>query len=333
MPSGKEPTSREIAYASVLFSASSVGMMSGNKWATQYMPLPSTLVILQAIVTVVLLMPQKDVYKLSPPIIKKWIPVAALFSAMLFTSMKSFLFVNVSTILVYRNVSAVISTVVEFFVRGKKTNANVIASEITIVAGCVIYGWGQIEFNWWGFFWIVMNVLAQVAYGNLVKVYLHTITTPDGKELSKYTCSYYNNVLCLPFILCTLFIWGEHNKMEGVLSGISTIGWFAVGVTCIVGYFISTSGFGLQKLVSATTFLVVNNMVKIANILIGILFLNDKLVGWGAILGCSLSLGAGVWYSWEQNRIQQRAAEAAERAKREEATTVDSPTNKGEGAV
>eukprot|EP01006_Ploeotia_vitrea_P040952 TRINITY_DN66474_c0_g1_i1.p1 TRINITY_DN66474_c0_g1~~TRINITY_DN66474_c0_g1_i1.p1 ORF type:complete len:321 (-),score=12.96 TRINITY_DN66474_c0_g1_i1:100-1062(-) len=312
------PSTKDVATASFLFSASSIGMMSGNKWATLYMPLPSTIILFQVITTAILLFPQKNVSKLSLPIVIKWIPVAALFSAMIFTSMRTFLYVNVSTILVYRNVSSIVSTVVEYFVRGKKASFNTVASEVTIVLGCVIYAWGQLQFNWRGFFWIVLNVLAQVAYGNLVKVYLHTIKTPDGKELTKYTCSYYNNVLCLPFILATLIIWGEHTKVADTLSNMIPMGWVAVSFTCVVGYFISTSGFGLQRLVSATTFLVVNNMVKIANILIGILFLNDKLVGWRAVLGCCLSLGAGIWFSWEQNRLQQLASKTpAKRSKRQ----------------
>ena len=99
----------------------------------------------------------------------------------------------------------------------------------------------------------------------------------------QYTCAYYNNFLCLPFFLLTFFIWGEHNTILANAERVSTWGWAMVVFTCVCGYCLATSGFGLQKLVSATTFLVVNNMVKIANILLGMVFLNDrsaaKLVG------------------------------------------------------
>uniref|UniRef100_A0A7S4FJH3 Sugar phosphate transporter domain-containing protein n=1 Tax=Eutreptiella gymnastica TaxID=73025 RepID=A0A7S4FJH3_9EUGL len=293
----------EIILATVYFSVASIGMMTGNKVATNHLPLPSTLIILQAVATCAPLAVSSQVIGLQKALCVKWLPVAALFAAMLFTSMQSFLYCTVSTILVFRNVATICSTVVEYFVRGKKANVQIVASELTIIAGCVVYGWGQLGISWLGFFWIMLNVAAQVAYGNLVKVYLSTLRDDRGQELSKYTCAYYNNFLCLPFFLLTFFIWGEHNTILANAERVSTWGWAMVVFTCVCGYCLATSGFGLQKLVSATTFLVVNNMVKIANILLGMVFLNDRFSSFSAAAGCIVSLGAGVWYSYEQNKL------------------------------
>ena len=305
-PTGPMTQSKEVAMAAAWFAASSIGMMTGNKVATNHLPLPSTLVMLQAMATCVPLAVNKDVLGLEKKLVIKWLPVAALFSLMLFTSMQSFLYCTVSTILVFRNVATVCSTVVEFLVRGKKANVNIVLSELTIILGCVIYGWGQLGISWWGFFWIMMNVAAQVAYGNLVKVYLNTLKDGKGQDLSKYTCAYYNNLLCLPFFMVTFFIWGEHNKIATNVATISPWGWGIIVFTCLCGYFLATTGFGLQKLVSATTFLVVNNMVKIANILLGMMFLNDRFTSIWAAVGCIVSLGAGVWYSYEQNKMNSQ---------------------------
>lgn len=81
----------------------------------------------------------------------------------------------------------------------------------------------------------------------------------------QYTCAYYNNLLCLPIFGITFFIWGEHNVVSLKVASVSPLGWGVIAFTCICGYYLATSGFGLQRLVSATTFLVVNNMVKIAD--------------------------------------------------------------------
>jgi len=293
----------EVIFALVYFSVASIGMMTGNKVATNHLPLPSTLIILQAVSTCLPLAVSSQVIGLQRALCIKWLPVAFLFAAMLFTSMQSFLYCTVSTILVFRNIATICSTVVEYFVRGKAANLPIIASELTIILGCVVYGWGQLGISMMGFFWIMLNVAAQVAYGNLVKVYLSTLRDDKGHELSKYTCAYYNNLLCLPIFVLTFFIWGEHYTISEKAAAVSPTGWILVAFTCVCGYCLATSGFGLQKLVSATTFLVVNNMVKIANILLGMAFLSDRFSSTWAAVGCIISLGAGVWYSYEQNRL------------------------------
>eukprot|EP00667_Euglena_gracilis_P012618 EG_transcript_12975 len=316
-----QPNPREIMLAVIYFSASSIGMMTGNKVATNHLPLPSTLIILQAIATCIPLATNAEVLGLQKKLCVKWVPVTVLFAAMLFTSMQSFLYCTVSTILVFRNVATICSTVVEYLVRGKKANLPIIASELTIILGCVIYGWGQLGISWLGFFWIMLNVAAQVAYGNLVKVYLSTLKDDNGQELSKYTCAYYNNLLCLPIFGITFFIWGEHNVVSLKVASVSPLGWGVIAFTCICGYYLATSGFGLQRLVSATTFLVVNNMVKIANILLGMFFLADRFSSAWAAFGCILSLGAGVWYSYEQNKLNSVSAKITAGSDSEEKKT------------
>ena len=92
------------------------------------------------------------------------------------------------------------------------------------------------------------------------------------------------------------------SKVESVTIG----GWAWVTITCVLGFMISTSGFGLQKLVSATTFLVVNNVTKFLNILLGLLFLNDS-IGFHDGGGCVIAIGAGAWYSYAQMRLQEKS--------------------------
>mmetsp|Transcript_39755 Transcript_39755/g.71234 ORF Transcript_39755/g.71234 Transcript_39755/m.71234 type:complete len:176 (-) Transcript_39755:162-689(-) len=174
----------------------------------------------------------------------------------------------------------------------------------------------------------MLNVAAQVAYGNLVKVYLSTLKDAKGQDLNKYTCAYYNNLLCLPFFMITFFIWGEQNSIVDKTTTISAWGWCIIIFTCACGYFLATTGFGLQKLVSATTFLVVNNMVKIANILLGMMFLNDRFTSSLAAFGCVVSLGAGVWYSYEQNKINQQPVPKESNSSDAEDDTKPSPGNK-----
>mmetsp|Transcript_5497 Transcript_5497/g.5918 ORF Transcript_5497/g.5918 Transcript_5497/m.5918 type:complete len:317 (-) Transcript_5497:130-1080(-) len=308
MPPAPSPQPTKSAFIAALlqFGVSSVGMMLGNKLAVDALPLPCALVIIQAIGTLALLsLFRSKIDRMRLDIVKQWFPIACLFTCMLYTSLKSFVYVNVSTVLIFRNIGAIVTTVVEYLVRGEVVNAEILMSEITIVLGAMMYGWGTANFSWTGFFWIMANVCAQVAYGVLLK---HRMDKrPAFKEMSKFTMSLYNNVLAIPMLATVLLLQGEHFVLQTSLSSVTPMGWFWISITCVLGFMISTSGFGLQKLVSATTFLVINNVTKFLNILLGVVFLQDKIIGWLDGLGCVVAILAGVWYSSAQSRQMQQS--------------------------
>ena len=199
------------------------------------------------------------------------------------------------------------TTVAEYYVRGTVVNANIIASEVVIVVGAVLYTGGAVDLSAQGMTWILSNVGAQVAYGILLK--LRIDSHPSLKKLSRFSMSMYNNVLATPMILVVLFVQGEHEQFSFVLPNVDTWGWFLVLLTCVFGFIISTSGFALQKLVSAATFLVINNLAKFINILLGVFVLNDRIIGWNGVGGCVLALGVGAWYSYEMMRLRNAKEE------------------------
>ena len=107
-------------------------------------------------------------------------------------------------------------------------------------------------------------------------------------------------------LLVVLVVQGEHQVMVQKLESVTFSGWAWVVITCVLGFMISTSGFGLQKLVSATTFLVVNNVTKFLNIFLGLVFLGDS-IGFHDGGGCVVAIGAGAWYSYAQMKLQDKA--------------------------
>jgi drug/metabolite transporter (DMT)-like permease len=223
----------------------------------------------------------------------------------LYTSMKSFVYSGVSTILVLRNVGAIVTTVVEYFVRGTKANAATYASEVVIVIGAILYTGGAVDATPTGLFWIFFNVICQVMYGVLLKHKMETV--PMIKELTNFSMSFYNNSLSIPMVFIVLLLQEEHHVAPEMIATATNTTWSLILLTCIFGFIISTSGFALQKLVSAATFLVINNLTKFVNILIGVYILHDRVVGWNGIGGCLLALGGGVWYSYEQMKLRAAA--------------------------
>ena len=292
-------------HAVLHFCISSIGMMLGNKLAVSALPLPCTLVIIQAIGTLALLVGTRSKMEMiKKDIAIQWLPIAALFTLMLYTSLKSFVYANVSTVIIFRNVGVIFTTIVEYFVRGEVVNVEVAAAELMIVAGAMIYGWSNADFSWVGLFWILFNVAGQVAYGVLVKTQMDR--RPHFKDMTKFTMSFYNNMLALPMLLIVLIAQGEHVVMLKKLESVTVSGWAWVVITCVLGFMISTSGFGLQKLVSATTFLVVNNVAKFLNILLGIAFLGDKISSRYDAAGSAVAICASAWYSVAVSRLHHK---------------------------
>jgi drug/metabolite transporter (DMT)-like permease len=297
-------TQAELLHALAQYCVASVVMMLGNKLAVTALPLACTLVIIQTIGTLVLLqLPycQKQMAPFSIKVAITWLPMAALFSAMMFTSLKCFAYAGVSTILTFRNAGTIATTVVEYFVRGTPVNARIILSEALVLFGAVLYANGAVDFSWLGTLWIAANITAQVSYFVMLKVYFDK--RPQLAALSKYSMSRYNNLLAIPFIAVMLVIQGEHTQMATKFAALTPTGVLFIALTCFFGFLISTSGFGLQRIVSATTFIIVNNLVKFANILLGIGLLGEKVTGPYAVTGCLVALLSGVWYSFEQARF------------------------------
>ncbi|ORC84348.1 GDP-mannose transporter [Trypanosoma theileri] len=289
-------------HAISVFCVSSVGMMLSNKLAVVALPLPCTLVLMQMVATLALLIPfRSQVERLKLQNVQKWIPVATLFAAMLYTSMKSFVYATVPTVIIIRNLGSIFTTVAEYYTLGERVNDEIILSQFVIFLGAVIYGWSNSTFTMIGLFWMLLNVFAQGFYGILVKHM--TSNVPEFSSATKYTLALYNNVMAMPMVF-VLFLFGEVMKLDSLLPRVTSFGWFWIGVTCILGFMISTSGFGLQKLVSAATFIVINNLTKFFNILIGVFIMGDSM-GFTDGSGCVIALAAGAWYSAARYRFKE----------------------------
>eukprot|EP00760_Papus_ankaliazontas_P035216 PhM_4_TR767/c0_g1_i1/m.35374/K15356/VRG4, GONST1; GDP-mannose transporter len=306
------PAVSAFVVALLQFTISSVGMMLGNKIALDPnyggLPLPCTVVLIQVMSTLFMLgvFCGAHVWHIRRETVTAWFPISLLFALMLYTSLRSLLYATVSTVIILRNVGAIFTTIVEYWVRGVHVSRNIFLSEIVIVIGAFMYGWHTANFTPHGFFWVFLNVAAQVCYGVLLKYRMDA--HPCIKDMTKYQMSLYNNALGLPLFALVWLMQGESAVLGEALERVTPVGSVIIASTCVIGFGISVSGFALQKLVSATTFLVINNLTKFLNILLGMMILKDRIVGVMDASGCLLALTAGAWYSYEQSRPAPRAA-------------------------
>ena len=244
-------------------------MMLGNKVALDPtyggLPLPCTLVLVQVGSTLLLLAVfcKAYIWHINLATAMTWFPISLLFALMLYTSLRSLLYATVSTVLILRNVGAILTTLVEYYVRGVTVTRNVLLSEILIVVGALMYGYNTANFTPKGFFWVLLNVAAQVCYGVLLKFRMDA--HPSIKEMSKYQMSLYNNTLGFPLFLIVWFLQGEASLLPAHLEKVTFLGVSIIAATCVIGFMISVAGFALQKLVSATSFLATTSQISLTS--------------------------------------------------------------------
>lgn len=85
------------------------------------------------------------------------------------------------------------------------------------------------------------------------------------------------------------------HRLGHVIHRDPTIG-IAVGLSCLVGCAISYTGLWFQHLVTATSFMVLGSLTKVAVIMFGIAFLRESS-GPLSLFGAALSLGGGYAYA------------------------------------
>merc|ERR1719440_2248436 len=84
-----------------------------------------------------------------------------------------------------------------------------------------------------------------------------------------------------------------------------------MALSCAIGLGISYFGLACQKAVSATSIMVIQNIVKVGVVMVGVVFFGDSLKSPIACAGIALSLGGSLYYSKIQIDMKQAAAEKA----------------------
>merc|ERR1719231_1189039 len=92
-----------------------------------------------------------------------------------------------------------------------------------------------------------------------------------------------------------------------------------MALSCAIGLGISYFGLACQKAVSATSVMVIQNIVKVGVVMVGVTFFGDSLKSPMACAGIALSLGGSLYYSKIQIDMKNAAAKKVDEGKKESA--------------
>ena len=223
-------------------------------------------------------------------IFKQFVPATGLFCTMLVTSLKAFQSASIAAVVVQRNLISLVTAAAEYVFLQRGMNKLALASLVGILAGALVFGAGDVEFDQLGYGWLLMNIVASSAFQILNKKLVH------GVELSSFGFSFFNNLISVAMLLVWALPSGALVEASSVV-GTSKVNNVALVLSCFLGFALSVSAFALSKEVSATTMMVVNNSNKFL-LVMGIELLNlGKPIGVQGWVGCVLAIAFAMLYT------------------------------------
>lgn len=294
---GVAMNSEKAPFAAVVFgwAYASISMSLLNKHAVMIFPFTALLVSLQMAITDVTLLAAEGrgmrCGKWSDLV--KWSAVPLLYTGVLATGLWALKVTTVSTVLVLRNVLPIFTLVAERSCLNKSGHVTVyvVLSMIVVVVGAVMYAYENVSVSPSAIGYVMLNCVVVV----LDRLLQKSLLSSDGFSLSPSFCLLVNNTVGILIMIVLAISTGEVWQWGDALSAADGSAWFWVCLTGLNGCCLGYLGIRTQKLVSATSFLMLQNANKVLLILLSVVIFGDIVTG-VPMAGCVLSMLGAFWY-------------------------------------
>lgn len=236
---------------------------------------------------------------------KQWAPVNIIFCLMLFTGMCSLKHNTVPMVTVFKNITNIFISAGEVYFFGAKVEMLVMLAFGVMLAGALAAAWNDVYITFTGLFWMSANCLSTAAYVLALK-----FATRDVK-LSKFGMVFYNNVLCVFFLLPAASMMGEV-RMFFNTNEVHTFDYFIKNLFAgFVGFFLNFASLNCVSVTGPTTYAIVGSLNKIPTTILGWLLFDSVITGetWFFI---AVSMCGGFIYSYAKiKESKQKTREAS----------------------
>jgi len=281
--------------------AAGVGMTAVNKRVAGEFQATCFLVIFQMLIAdgVILASSFSEMSFGSRYDLAKWMFVPLSFASILATGLWSLKEATMSTVLILRNVLPLMSFAAERWLMDASTTVSTITvlSMLTTLVGTLLYGCWNISVTPRGASLILLND-ALMVFDKLLQ--RHLLQSLDF-SVSLPLCMLLNNTVGILPILLVACVMGEFHQWPGAVMEASWAAWAKVLLSGMLGCSLGYLALQVQQLVTATTFLVLQNFSKVLVVCLGVLIFGDPISGISAV-GCALSIMGSAWYSYVQVR-------------------------------
>ena len=310
-------TDSKAFYASTPFAVGgymlcSATLLISNKYAIYKVEAPSFILFSQLLGTAIVVkafaaMGQIECDALEKEKLKKFLPVALIFLATIFSNMKSLQYANVETFMVFRFSTPLVVSIADYLFLGRKLpSPGSWACLFALLVGAIGYAITDSAFQVKGYtfcaIWYCIFCLDQI--------YLKHITNTVKMQSNWGNVFYSNFVASLPLVFTFI---SDADEIEA-LKNISFSAAVAVFISVALGVGMSYFAWMARSLLSAASFTVVGNVCKVLTIAMNV-SLWDKHASPTGILCLMFCLGAAYFYKQAPMRADNKDSDDVELGK------------------
>jgi drug/metabolite transporter (DMT)-like permease len=283
------------------FAVCSASMHVLNKECVSLTAGPSTLTAIQMAMTVVITMAfnSREVMEADRKKLLRWCIVPVIYAAMLNSSLLGYQYLSLSLVTVFRNLSPLVTMMVEGAIMDAKdaptVTPPVVGSLMMMVAGAVMFAHGQVESTKIGLCIVALNTL--LAIGD--RLLQRRLLVAECKDLPLSACMVLNNTLGMVPTLIMAFTMHEVQGYEAHRAHWTDPATLVlVALSGCMGMGIGFSGLMCQKVMTATSFQVLQNSSKLAVVVSGVYIFGDSMASPSCASGMALSLLGSLFYGF-----------------------------------
>jgi hypothetical protein len=231
----------------------------------------------------------------------KWSIVSVAFSGMLLSSFFTYKYVTLCVMTIVRNLAPLLAMPIEQYVMPVNKRPTVsresISAMCVMLAGAVLYGFSAPEISTIGICFALLNMLLAIFDRTLQR----RLMVQECKDLQLEYCTFLNNLLGM---VPVIFAGSITNEVS--LLSVHKVDWLKpsiillLALSGLIGLGICYFGLAVQKCISATSFLVMQNVSKFAVVFVGITLFGDFIHSQFVVIGLACSLGGSCWYGKSQ---------------------------------
>lgn len=218
-------------------------------------------------------------------------PLGLTYSAMLYSSNCALELLTVPMVSVLKNIGPILITMLESWTDGKDISAGIWLSMAMLILGSVVAGYNDLSFNAIGYFWMAINVSANLTHVQLMK-------RMQKRAIPKPEVLHYQSIAMCVLLLPKLWT-------EDVVSIISRLVEQKAAVlvafvsTGVNGIIIALCTMWAIEATSGSTYSMVGALNKIPSSIMGIFIFRDP-INLLNLAGVAIGLGGGIIFSLDK---------------------------------
>eukprot|EP00536_Pseudo-nitzschia_multiseries_P010769 jgi/Psemu1/204026/e_gw1.338.60.1 len=222
---------------------------------------------------------------------KQWAPVNIFFCLMLFTGMASLQYNSVPMVTIFKNVSNITTAIGDYYCFGNQPERLVLMAFGIMLGGAIAAAWNDISVSAAGLTWMALNCFSSSGY----VLYMKHAT--EKVKLSKFGMVFYNNVLCVFFLLPVATLMGQ-TRTFSTTPAIHTPDYALKNLFAgLVGFLLNFASLHCVAVSGPTTYATIGSLNKVPVAIVGF-YLFDSAISAETWFFIAVSMCGGFFYSF-----------------------------------